>query len=485
MKTILLNLFLGLFAFSFAQTPCVSNMAGSYPCNDYDLMSHFNKATLSSHDGSDIWGWTDALDNKEYALMTFEDKICFLDVTDPINPVYLGFVMTNAGTNYWRDVKVYNNTAYIVADEVGAHGVQVFDLERLRNVATPPENFAPNTVLTAGFGGSTIGSCHNIVINESVAMAYIVGCRSANDGKVMALDLSNRLNPVAVGQDANNGYSHDAQVVTYNGPDTDYTGKQIMVSSNEDEVVFLDVTDATNITTISTISYTNASYVHQGWFTEDLKYVLIGDEGDEQNFGNYTKTIIIDVTDLDNPLVHATYENPDNISAIDHNIYVKGNLAFEANYRSGMRVLDISDITNGNLTEVGYFDTYPASDTANFNGAWSTYPYFASGNIIISDIERGLFVVRKSGTLSVADNTLNPSEITIFPNPATTEIKVTSKNKNITQVALYNILGQEVLTYKNESNLQEITLDIKTINEGVYILKINNTIAKKIVINRL
>ncbi len=144
----------------FTQTNCVSNMAGSYPCNDYDLMSHYNKNTLSTNDGSDIWGWTDSTTNKEYALMTFEDKICFLDVTDAMNPIYLGFVNTNAGVHYWRDVKVYNNTAYIVADQVGAHGVQVFDLERLRNVANPPENFAPDTVLTAGFGGSTIGSCH-------------------------------------------------------------------------------------------------------------------------------------------------------------------------------------------------------------------------------------------------------------------------------------------------------------------------------------
>ncbi len=314
-------------------------------------------------------------------------------------------------------------------------------------------------------------------------MAYVVGCNSANNGAVMALDLSNRLNPVAVGQDANNGYSHDAQVVTYNGPDADYTGKQIMVSSNESEVVFLDVTDPTNMITISTISYTNAAYVHQGWFTEDLKYVLIGDELDEQNFGNNTKTIILDVNDLDNPFVKNIYENP-TTEAIDHNIYVKGNLAFEANYRAGMRVLDVSDIANGNLSEVGYFDTYPTSNSAQFNGAWSIYPYFESGNILISDIEGGLFVVRKSGTLAVGDEVFNPSEFTIFPNPATAKIKVVSKNKNISQVVLYNILGQEVISIKNNTHFKNVLINVSGLNEGVYVLKINNSIAKKIVINR-
>ena len=73
-----------------------------------------------------------------------------------------------------------------------------------------------------------------------------------------------------------------------------------------------------------------------------------------------------------------------------------------ASYRAGMRVLDISNIgsENNQLTEIGYFDSYPANNETAFNGAWSVFPYFTSGNIIINDIERGLFVVRKSGTLS-------------------------------------------------------------------------------------
>ena len=177
MKKTLIYLLLITPLFVFSQTTCVGNMAGIYPCNDYDLMSHFNKNTLSTENGSDIWGWTDSTTGKEYALITFRDKICFLDVSDPVNPVYLGSINSNAGTNHWRDVKVYNNTAYIVADNVGAHGVQVFDLERLRTVANPPQVFTPDSVLTAGVSGSVIGSCHNIVINEANAMAYLVGCR--------------------------------------------------------------------------------------------------------------------------------------------------------------------------------------------------------------------------------------------------------------------------------------------------------------------
>ena len=56
---------------------------------------------------------------------------------------------------------------------------------------------------------------------------------------------------------------------------------------------------------------------------------------------------------------------------------------------------DISNIASGTMTEIGFFDTYPADDNTEFNGVWNVYPYFPSGNIILSDIEKGLFVVKK------------------------------------------------------------------------------------------
>ncbi|MGB0896412.1 MAG: choice-of-anchor B family protein, partial [Flavobacteriaceae bacterium] len=150
MKKTYFLLLLLLPIITYSQTPCENNLSNGFPCDDYDLMDHFDKTQLSNEDGSDIWGWTDSLDGSEYALMTFEDKTCFINITDPVNPVYLGFLNTNAGVNYWRDVKVYQNHAYIVADNVGTHGMQVFDLTRLRNVANPPENFTADTVLTNG-----------------------------------------------------------------------------------------------------------------------------------------------------------------------------------------------------------------------------------------------------------------------------------------------------------------------------------------------
>ena len=45
----------------------------------------------------------------------------------------------------WRDIKVYRDHAYIVVDGAGAHGMQVFDLTRLRDV-TAPQDWQPDVV---------------------------------------------------------------------------------------------------------------------------------------------------------------------------------------------------------------------------------------------------------------------------------------------------------------------------------------------------
>jgi choice-of-anchor B domain-containing protein len=208
------------------------------------------------------------------------------------------------------------------------------------------------------------------------------------------ISLENPVNPTIVGGFGEGEYSHDAQVITYNGPDSDYTGREILIGSNEDEVVIADVTDKTNPLKISTISYSNLGYAHQGWLTDDMRYFILGDEIDEVNIGNNTRTIVFDFTDLDNPQFHFDYFS--NNPSTDHNGYVKGNRFFQASYRAGMRVLDISNISNRSFTEVGFFDTFPEDNNPGFNGTWNVYPFFESGKIIISDIEHGLFVVKKS-----------------------------------------------------------------------------------------
>jgi len=369
---------------------CISGMAGPYGCNDYDLMGLINIATLggAGAEGNDSWGWTDATTGKEYALVGTTTGTAFVDISQPTQPILLGRLATATVNSIWRDIKVYNNYAFIVSEATG-HGMQVFDLTRLRNVSNPPQSFTADARYT-GFGNA-----HNIVINEDSGFAYAVGSNTFSGGPHF-VNIQNPTNPVAAGGFSDDAYSHDAQVITYNGPDSDYSGREILIGSNEDQVVLVDVTNKSNPTHISGIGYNNIGYTHQGWFTEDLKYFILGDELDELNFGNNTRTIVFNFTDLDNPSFHMNYFGP--TAAIDHNGYVKGNLFYQANYTAGVRIIDISDLNNGMMNEVGFFDSYRPSNSTSFSGAWNVYPFFDSGNIIVSDIEGGLFIIRKSGT---------------------------------------------------------------------------------------
>ncbi len=469
MRKILPVLALFISAFSLAQTPCINGMAGPYPCNGMDLMSHLSLSFLGASSGNDSWGWTDPQDGKEYAIMGLSNGAAFVDISDPVNPVYLGKLPTHTDSSTWRDIKVYNNYAFIVSEASG-HGMQVFDLTRLRNVQNQPETFSED----AYYGG--FGHCHNLVINEETGYAYAVGTSSFSGGPHF-VNIQDPLNPVAAGGFNGDNYCHDAQVVLYDGPDPDYAGREIFFGSNEDRVSIVDVTDKNNPQGISNGFYGSVEYTHQGWLTEDQRYFLIGDELDESSFGFNTRTIIFDVSDLDNPVVHFEYEA--DTQAIDHNGYVVGNDFYLASYRAGLRIIDISDIENQNMAETKFFDTYPNNNSANFDGAWSVYPYFASENIVISDIDRGLFIVRDH-LLGLNDNTA--LDFSVAPNPAKDFVTISSKADPIKQVEIFNILGQKVMDQNFAESLSE-NINISNLQTGMYVMKINSSTTKRLLID--
>lgn len=369
-------------------TPCVDGFAGKYPCKGYDLLAHIDLSTFGSGQGNDCWGWTDSSTGKEYVLMGLDNGTAFVDINESTNPILIGKLPTTTENSSWRDIKVYDNHAYIVS-EADSHGVQVFDLTRLRE-ANPPENFSPDRVL------QTVPTAHNMVVNPDSGYGYVVGTDKKDDfrGGVHFLDLNNPQSIKFVGGYADAGYSHDAQVVNYRGPDQDYVGKEIFIGSNESKLVVIDVTDKQNPKTIAETSYQNTQYVHQGWFDKTQRFFILGDELDEFRLGGKTRTLVFDLNDLDNPVLHHTYYGP--TAAIDHNGYVVEDLFYLANYSAGIRVIDIGGLADKNMREIGFFDTFPEHNSTVFNGAWNVYPFFESGVIAISDINRGLFLIKKS-----------------------------------------------------------------------------------------
>lgn len=368
-------------------TPCENGMAGDYPCDGFDFVGLVTLSEMDAGRANDVWGWTDSTTGKEYALAGVDDGTAFIDISGD-DPIYLGKLPTATGASTWRDIKIFGDYAYIVS-EANNHGMQVFDLTKLRNVSTP-QDFSSDALYTG------IGNAHNIVINEEMGFAYPVGTARGDEfnGGVHFIDISDPMNPTGVGGYGDSGYTHDGQVVSYNGPDADYAGREIFIGSNENRIVIVDITDKSSPASIADLSYGQLGYTHQGWFTDDQRFFILGDEVDEINFGFNSRTLVFDFEDLDSPSLHMEYLGP--TGAIDHNGYVKGDEYYLANYTAGMRLIDISDIENENMSETGFFDTFPANNTASFNGVWSVYPYFESGKILINDSNSGLFVVQKS-----------------------------------------------------------------------------------------
>ena len=369
-----------------AQIPCVDGNAGGYPCQNIDFMGYLSSDEVGGGDMNDIWGWVDPSDGTEYAILGRSTGTSFIDISDPANPVMVANLPTNTVTSFWRDIKVHDNHAFVVSEASG-HGMQVVDLTQLGSIDNPPQDIEADALYTGW------GNAHNIVINESTARAYGVGTATFSGG-LHILDISDPVNPTLIGDYAGDGYTHDAQVVSYIGPDSNYQGKEIAFCCNENTVTIVDVTDPTDATMISSVGYAGSSYTHQGWLTEDQRYFMSNDELDEQDYGVNTTTFIWDVSELSAPQLIGTFVSE--TSAIDHNMYVLDTLVYQSNYRAGLRVLDLTDIENGELDEVAYFDVYPSSDAAQFNGTWSNYPYLPSGVIPVSHIEEGVFFLKLS-----------------------------------------------------------------------------------------
>lgn len=369
-----------------AAEACVGGMADIFPCDGIDLLAHLSPGDMGGGSGNDLWGWTDPLTGTEYALMGLTNGTAFVDLSDPENPIYLGRLPShNNEVSSWRDIAVYQDHAFIVADFVSTHGLQVFDLTQLRNVTNPPVTFTATTRYTE------FTSAHNIALNEDSGFAYVVGGNTCSGG-LHIVDVRDPLNPVEAGCFSGDGYTHDVQCVNYSGPDAEHQGKEICLASNEDTLTVVDVTLKSSPVMLSRTGFAGSGYVHQGWLTEDQSYFVLDDEADESFNGHNTRTYTFDVSDLDAPTLAGFWDAAG--SAIDHNQFVRGDLVYQANYTRGLRVLRIDDPSQGDLTEVAFFDTVPSGDFIGFSGAWSTYPYFASGVVLISDIGRGLFIVR-------------------------------------------------------------------------------------------
>jgi choice-of-anchor B domain-containing protein len=373
---------------------------GAFPCDGIDLLSFFTNDEIGGGlvapegRGSDVWGWTDPETGREYVIAGLEVGTSFVDITDPKRPVYLAHLPTSASNDLiWRDIKVYDDHAFIVAESAG-HGMQVLDLTVLRDL-DPTD--APHTLTeTAHYDG--FQRAHNLAINEDIGFAYAVGQRDDVECETThgmhIVDIREPTDPTFAGcYEAS--MVHDAHCLTYDGPDSRFSGTDICVvstgNSQDQSIAVVDVSEPADPVLLSPfVSYPNSAFSHQGWLLDGHRYYLHNSESTARTPQGVE---VFDLVDLTDPQHIGFFENP--AQSTQHNLYegIDG-FVYQSNYSSGLRMYDASGVSDGILEEVGYFDVYPPDDDPGFGfGTWSNYPFFDSGVIAVHGYQ-GLFLVR-------------------------------------------------------------------------------------------
>jgi choice-of-anchor B domain-containing protein len=356
--------------------PGGQQQASAFTSFNVRLLAWLPATTWGATGGNSCTGYVSP-SGREYALIGLSNGTGFVDITVPGSPMQVGFI---AGpSSLWRDVRTYKTYAYAVSE--GGSGIQVIDLANIDS---------GSVVLVGSVTGPDTNSTHTVEINKATGYLYRSGGGS-NGLRIYNLE-PNPANPAFVASWSTK-YVHEVTLVNYtSGP---YAGKEIAFACSGDNggwanagVDILDVTNKQSIVSLSRATWPNAQYSHQCTLSEDRKYMFLNDELYVPYVGGPTACHVFDVQNLAAPVFLGKITN--NNPAIPHNEYIEGNLLYQSNYRSGLRVLDTSSPLQP--VEVAWFDTYPADDDPNFNGLWNNYPYLPSGVVLGSDIESGLFV---------------------------------------------------------------------------------------------
>jgi len=325
---------------------------------------------------NDIWGYVSPR-GREYAIVGLLTGTAFVEVTDPVEPRVVAFVPGEPSD--WRDMAVYDRFDYSVNESGG--GVQIIDLRRIdRGQVSVVSNLTDAGLRTA----------HNIYVNPDSGYAYLLGSNISRGGLV-AVDLRNPQVPVVEPISWNTAYVHDVHVVTYQRGRN--KGREIAFAfTGPLGLHIIDVTDKAAPATLAHLRYANATYGHSGALSPDGRFLYVNDELDERfsNSVDEMTTYVVRVGNLSNPVL--IRQIGWGISAIDHNSMVQNGRLYISAYTGGLRIIDISEPKQPRA--LGFFDTHPETDLGLFTGAWGVFAGFPSGNVIVSDIARGLFVVR-------------------------------------------------------------------------------------------
>jgi choice-of-anchor B domain-containing protein len=315
---------------------------------------------------NEIWGF--AINGHEYAVLGSTEGLHIIDVTDPANIFEAFFVEGSSHGSHvvHRDFKTFKGHLYAVCDE-GNSTLQIIDVNNL-----------PNSVTQVYNSNEFVNTAHNLFIDTVAQRLYLNGAGF----QTISLDISNPADPQLLAKYPNAAlnlpYTHDCYVNNNIGiMNCGGSGLWLVDFSNP----------ATPVLKSTLTSYVDAGYNHSGWTSEDGNYYFLCDE----DWGHDIK--VINISNLSDPEVITTLSPASWSGEIPHNCIVRGNLLYVSYYYDGLQVFDISDPIHPK--RVAYYDTYPGANEFFYAGAWGVNPFLPSGNVLIGDIQGGMFLFEK------------------------------------------------------------------------------------------
>ena len=321
---------------------------------------------------SEIWGWTDTVKNREYAIIGTPGGTSIVDITDSVLKEVSFQIGPPFSANY-HEFRTYKNYLYVGAegtDPTKRPGIQIIDLSPLPDSTTFKRTFVWDNIYFRA---------HTVSIEKN--FLYVNG---GDFGGTRIMDISDPLSPVQVGSygKGSTPYVHDSFIKN----DTLYAAA---IYAGRTDIVDLTVkgnyTEATAAKIISKTPTVPEGSTHQVWLSEDGNYMFVSTETPGGHLHIY------DIRNRTAPVEIAAWSSSPTESI--HNSFVKGDFLYIAYYKEGLRVLDIKDPHTP--IEVGFYDTYPQNQIdpdIPYRGAWGAYPYFPSGKIAVSDMNTGLYV---------------------------------------------------------------------------------------------
>jgi choice-of-anchor B domain-containing protein len=385
-----------------APAQCTQGMAGQFPCRNVDFQSQISLTQFSSQpvSAANVWGFVDLNDNREYAVVGLRNGTAIVEVTDPANPREVITIPGNPSP--WREVKVYQMhdgvrwRAYAyVTTEAANSGLQAIDMSGLPQTAAlaGQPNFDTSSQHTLYV--SNIDYSTNVALPGMAPVLYVAGS-NVNGGSWRAYSLANPAFPTFISGAPTTRYMHDSTSLVVTGPRaTQGCGRdpcEVLVDFDVDAVELWDVTNKLQPVLLGTATNPNNRYIHSGWPTAGATHVIFHDELEEIQFGLPTRLYTLDVTNLRAPTALISYTGT--TTTTDHNGYMRGSNYYVSHYRRGIVVFDASNPNA--LVEIAHFDNYlaPSANSAGTDGTWGVYPFLPSGNLLVSDIQNGLFVLR-------------------------------------------------------------------------------------------